>query len=486
VSVFAIVLLAVAADVQVGSKKFTESVILGEIAAQVVRSEGVAATHRRELGGTRIVFEALRSGEIDAYVEYTGTLRAEIYAGKDARDDAALRMRLEEDGLVATRPLGFENTYALGLLADEAERLGVRRVSDLVAHPDLAFGFTNEFLDRGDGWPGLRARYALPQKNVRGLDHDLAYRALLSGDVLVTDLYTTDAEIREYALRTLEDDLRYFPAYEAIVLRRADLDPRAAAALERLEGTIGAEAMIAMNARAKVDGVPEARVASDFLRLSLGLETGAAEDSLAARLLARTLEHLALVGIALAASVAVGVPLGVLGSLRPALGAALLGVAGVVQTIPSLALLVLLIPLLGIGAMPAIAALFLYGLLPIVRGTLSGLWGIPRDLRDSARALGLEAGARLRLVEMPLASPSILAGVRTAAVISVGTATLGALIGAGGYGQPILTGIRLARTSLLVEGAVPAAALALAVERGLALLERRLVSRGLRLSSQGV
>src|SRR6185369_5245582 len=182
---------------------------------------------------------------------------------------------------------------------------------------------------------------------------------------------------------------------------------------------------------------------------------------------------------------AVAVPLGIVAARRPLLGRAILGAAGILQTIPSLALLVFMIPLLGIGSAPAIVALFLYSLLPIVRNTHAGLTGVPEPLREVARALGLGPGAALRLVELPLASPSILAGIKTSAVINVGTATLGALIGAGGYGQPILTGIRLDDVTLILEGAIPAALLALLVERAFDASERLIVPRGLRAAPDG-
>jgi osmoprotectant transport system permease protein len=204
-----------------------------------------------------------------------------------------------------------------------------------------------------------------------------------------------------------------------------------------------------------------------------------------ARILRRTGEHLALVSVALLVAVAVAVPLGILAARRPGAGRLILGVVGVVQTIPSLALLVFMIPLLGIGAGPAIAALSLYGLLPIVRNTHAGLTGIAPELRESAAALGIRPRARLRMIELPLAAPAIFAGVKTSAVITVGTATLGALVGAGGYGQPILTGIRLASVPLILEGAVPAALLALAVEAGFDLLERTVVPAGLRPARRG-
>jgi osmoprotectant transport system permease protein len=469
--------------VVVGSKKFTESVILGEMAAQLAAAAGARAEHRRELGGTRILWEALRRGDLDVYPEYTGTLRREILAGEPVEGEA-LGRALTARGLAMSGGLGFEDTYAVGMRRDRAEALGVRTLSDLAAHPGLRLGFSHEFMDRDDGWPALRRAYGLGHRDVRGLDHDLAYRAVASGDLDATDLYSTDPEIRAYDLRVLQDDRRAFPEYQAVLVYRADLADRAPAALasmRRLEGRLSAAAMVELNARAQLDRVPEARVAADFLARDLGTRAEVRGEGRAARVLRRTLEHLGLVGLSLAAAALAGIPLGIAAFRRPRLGQALLGVVGVVQTIPSLALLVALIPLLGIGAWPALTALFLYGLLPIVRNTEAGLSGIAPELRESALALGLPPGARLRLVELPLASPSILAGVQTAAVINVGTATLGALVGAGGYGQPILAGIRLADPALILEGAVPAALLALAVQGGFSLLGRLVVPRGLRL-----
>jgi osmoprotectant transport system permease protein len=177
----------------------------------------------------------------------------------------------------------------------------------------------------------------------------------------------------------------------------------------------------------------------------------------------------------------VAIPLGIFAAKFRAIGQVVLAVAGLIQTIPTLALLVFMIPLFGIGSKPAIFALFLYSLLPIVRNTYAGLGDIPPAIRESAAALGLPPGARLRRVELPMASRAILAGIKTSAVINVGTATLGALIGAGGYGQPILTGIRLDNISLILQGAVPAAVLALVVQGLFELLERVLVPKGLRL-----
>jgi len=470
-------ILALLAVVQIGSKAFTESTIVAEMASQLARSAGVAATHRRELGGSRILWDALLAGQIDAYPEYTGTLAQELLPGPAA----ALRDRVERKGLVMSRSLGFSDSYAIGMKRAAAEKLGIRTLEDVARHPELRLGFSNEFMDRKDGWPALRAAYALPQRNVRGLEHDVAVRALASGAIDAPDLYTTDAEIAAYDLVALEDVRRFFPDYEAVLLWRKDLPAEAADVLRRLEGRISAAQMIEMNARVKLRHEPEGLVAADFLAATLGVRGAARPEGRARRIAARTVEHLQLVAISLVAAIIVAVPLGIAAARRPRAGQALLGAVGLVQTIPSLALLVFMIPLLGIGARPAIAALFLYSLLPIVRNTAAGLSGIAPEIRDSADALGLPRLARLRLVELPIASPSILAGIQTAAVIDVGTATLGALIGAGGYGQPILTGIRLADVGLILEGAVPAAVLAVLAQAVFELLGRAVIPRGLRL-----
>ena len=471
--------------ITVGSKKFTEGVILGEIATQWLASDGFDTAHRAELGGTQFLWQALLKGEIDIYPDYTGTLLEEILAGQDVTIEE-LPAVLETYGVRMTAPLGFNDTYALGMKEKRAAALGIRAISDLRDHPNLRFGFSNEFLDRNDGWPSLRIAYNLPQRFVRGMDNDLAYKGLEGGAIDLTDLYSTAAEITYYGLRVLDDDRAHFPEYQAVFLYRIDLAeraPKAAAALKRLEGVISAAEMTALNARAVLDKVPEPRVAADFLNEHFDLEQKITvqEETMWSRLWARTKEHLLLVSISLLAAIIVAIPLGIMAAKVASVEQFILGVVGVIYTIPSLALLVFMIPLLGIGGPPAMVALFLYSLLPIVRNTHAGLHDIPGPLLESAEALGLPPMARLRQIELPLAARSILAGVQTAAVINVGTATLGALIGAGGYGQPILTGIRLNDTGLILQGAIPAAGLALVVQVLFGLAERAFVSKGLRL-----
>ena len=458
------------------------------MATDLVRASGSPADHRAHLGGTLVVWEALRAGQIDVYPEFTGTLSQQILADPSLADLNKLAARLAADGIGTTKPLGYENNYAVGVKADTADRLGLKTISDLTKHPDLTFGFSSEFTRRSDGWPGLKARYGLPQAEPRALEHALAYVALSEGRIDATDVYTTDAEIERYNLRVLADDKKFFPSYAAVFLYRqtwADANPAALAALKQLEGQLDEPAVRRMNARTQAKE-SEAVVAASFLRDSLGVAVSDTEASPAARLLRQTGEHLRLVAVSLTAAVLVGIPLGVLSARRPRAGRFVIGFAGLLQTIPSLALLVFMVAVPvwlggGLGPRPAIIALFLYSLLPIVRNTATGLTDIAPSLKEAADGLGLTAWQKLRLVELPLASRSILGGVKTAAVINVGTATLGALIDAGGLGVPIAQGLRTNDKGLILQGAIPAAALALLVEACFGLLERVVVPRGLRL-----
>jgi osmoprotectant transport system permease protein len=471
-------------SVVVGSKSFTESVILGELVRILAEDAGASCRHRRRLGDTSKTWVSLLTGRLDVYCEYTGTLTQEILAGENIQDPAHLARVLEGYGLRASRSLGFRNNYALGMKEGRAEALHIRTISDLCRHPDLRLGLSHAFLERADGWRGLQKHYGLPFDTPRGLEHSLAYRGLETGLLDVVDLYTTDAEIRRYGIRVLEDDKNFFPAYEAILLYRADLETRAPEVVQsllRLEGQISAATMQDLNARANIDRQSETRVAADFLAESLNIHTEVAEETMGQLLLRTTGEHLLLVVVSLALAIPTAIPLGVIAARAPTVGQLILGLVGILQTFPALALLTFLIVLFGVGPLPAIVALFAYSLLPIVRNTYAGLHDIPLQIRESAEALGLSSWARLYLIELPMASRSILAGIKTAAVINVGFATLGGLIGAGGYGQTIMTGLDKSDTGLLLEGAIPAVLMALAVQGLFDLAERVLVPRGLRL-----
>jgi osmoprotectant transport system permease protein len=478
-----------AADVVIGSKKFTESYVLGEIAKRTLTGAGIPAEHRQGMGGTIILWEALQGGQINAYPEYTGTIATQILKSDQPLSLDQIRESLAKSGIGITKPLGFNNTYALVMRRSEAQRLGIRTISDLRRYPELKIGLTHEFLDRQDGWRPLRERYALPQQNVIGIDHALGYSALANGSIVLKDAYSTDAKIEQNDLVVLEDDVHFFPKYEAVFLFRSSTRPDAIAALRHLEGTLDETRMIRLNAEAE-------RTKNYTKAADLYFNVGAAlaprtsghsgppiGDSFPRKLARWTLRHLQLAGFSLLLSIIVGIPLGIVASRGGAVGHVILGFAGVVQTIPSLALLALLVPLpfFGISVRTAIAALFLYGLLPIVRNTATGLQDIPRALRESAVALGLSPIARLWEVYLPMASRSILSGIKTSAVINIGTATLAALIGAGGLGEPIISGLNLNDHVTILEGAVPAAVLALLVQWSFDLFDRVLIPKGLRL-----
>jgi len=492
--------LAQKPKIAVGSKSFTESVILGELLSHLAQNSGAQVQHRAELGGTQILWQALITGEIDAYVDYTGTIREEILAeetrqGNKIESENDMQNALAKRNVIMSERIGFNNTYALGMRRSVAQKMGITKISDLKKHPQLELGFSDEFVERKDGWRPLKDKYSLPHTQIKVMDHNLAYRGLENDSIAVADLYTTDPEIKYYDLLALEDDLGFFPVYYAVVLMRDDLpkrNPQVAEAILKLQGLISPEEMASMSAQVRLDRRPETIVAGEFLNKKLNLSLSLPQEGrwadlrkMVERILSTTWEHLFLVLVSLSLAILTAIPLGILAARNETLGQTVLGIVGVIQTLPSMALLVFMMPLfalfeMGIGPAPAIMALFLYSLLPIVRGTYAGLKQIPASIRESAEVLGLNPKARLKLVELPLALPSILSGIKTAAVINVGTATIGALIGAGGYGSPILTGIRLNDLALILQGAIPAAVLALAVQFGFGLLEKRIVSPGLR------
>jgi len=469
----------------IGSKKFTESCVLAEIAKSAFQRAGLPAEVRSSIGGTIILWEALRQGGINVYPEYTGTIREVILKERsssgpeDAADLEGLRRRLESYGIGITGKLGFNNTYALVMRRARARALGIRQISDLRGHPDLVCGLGHEFLGRSDGWAPLCASYGLHMRDVRGVDHTLGYVALAKGEIDLMDAYSTDARIAEDNLLVLRDDLHFFPRYDAVFLYRLDADPRVPAVLRTLEGTLDERRITDLNAAAERTK-DYARGAAMYFHQESGGDGGHA----AANIARWTGRHLLLVAVSLFASILVGVPLGIWASRPGWIGESVIGATGLIQTVPSLALLALLVsvPFLGISPATAIIALFLYGLLPIVRNTASGIQDIPSPMRESAEALGLEPRACLTKVFLPLASRSILAGIKTSAIIAVGTATLAALIGAGGLGEPILSGLNLNDRVLILEGALPAAALALAVQLLFIALDRVLIPKGLRLN----
>jgi len=467
--------------VQVGSKRFTESYVLGELVRQSLQRAGVAAEHRQGLGNTAILAQALQSGSIDVYPEYTGTIARELLKLEGSPPDLPeLNKALAARGLKAAVPLGFNNSYALAMREADAARLGVDSISALARLAPaeaarLRLGLSHEFLQRADGWPGLARAYGLTLTAPAGIDHGLAYEALSGGQVDLIDVYTTDAKLARLPLRVLRDDRAFFPRYDALLLMRASLDERPLAAA--LAGRIDARRMMELNAQVELDGQSFAAAAEGFLAKGTA-PAAEGRAGLWQRLLAPDLwrllgQHLTLVLGSLALGVALGVPLGIWAWLNPRGAGLVMGAVGLLQTLPSLALLAFLIALLGrIGFVPALLALFLYALLPIVRMTHAGLQGVPAGLREAGTALGLRRAQLLRSIELPLALPVLLAGIKTAAVLNVGTATVAAFVGAGGLGERIVAGLAVNDSDLMLAGALPAAALALLVQWLFDALER--------------
>ena len=459
----------------VGSKAFTESYLLGEIMAQLLEARGFQVERRFGFGGTLICFEALRSGEIDLYPEYSGTISQAILKTETSLSVSALAAQLQSVALEALPSLGFNNTYALTLRNETARSRSLVNISDLVDHPDLNIGLSHEFRDRNDGWPGLKRTYRLPQTS-SGIEHGLAYQALAEGQLDITDAYSTDGDLIRYPLTVLNDDAGYFPSYLALPLVRVDLPASAKTALGELAGRLDDESMRALNARVVIEEISFAQVAADFLA-SEGLATPSIRGDLGLwpTLGHNTAVHIKLTLIALSLACLVGLTLAILVYRSEGLSRTVLYVAGLLQTIPSIALLALLIPIAGVGQKPAIIALFLYSLLPILRNAITALITVDPLLRRVAAAMGMTPWQQMRHVYLPLALPHILSGVRIAAVVSIGTATLAAFIGAGGLGEPIVTGLALNDSSLILQGAIPAALLALATELLFEFIERWLV-----------
>ena len=484
----------------VASKPFGESYLLAEMFAQLLESRGFAVDRKPGLGATEIAFGALRANAIDVYPEYTGTGLIAIL--HDTLPDSTLADPRAVFAHVARRfsdvygtrwlpSLGFQNTYAIAVTRATASRYRLRTLSDLARESThLTAGFTADFIGRSDGLVGLARVYGLRPRAVRPLAPAVKYQALASGAVDVIDGYSTDGLLARYDLVTLIDDRHFFPPYEAAPLVSARLQrelPAALGALALLSGRLDEQTMRQLNRRVEVEQEDVRRVAASELA-ALGLvgspaaiqsEPAPAAGGFWEYLWSRrgslaTLvgRHLFLVALALLAAIVVALPLGLALERTSRVAEPVIGALGVLETIPSIALLAFMIPLLGVGITPAVIALWLYALYPIARGTYTGVRDADPDAVAAAEALGTTPRQRLLWVRLPLAAPVIMAGIRTAAVITVGAATLAAFIGAGGLGEPIVAGLALADTRMILSGALPAAALALAVDAVLALVER--------------
>ncbi|HMQ68416.1 MAG TPA: glycine betaine ABC transporter substrate-binding protein [Ignavibacteria bacterium] len=467
--------------IRVGAKHFNEGYILSEILSQLLENEGYRVERKFNLGGTLVCYQALINKEIDLYPEYTGTISEAILKLKSRQTYEELRNKLNEQELDISGEFGFNNTYALAVTDSTAEIKDLKNISDLKLHPELKLGLSHEFLNREDGWKNLSKVYDLPQKPA-GLEHGLAYKALEDKQIELTDVYSTDGEIPKYNLKILEDDKNFFPVYSAVTFYNIGVESKIKEISGRLTGKISESEMQEMNEQVLYENKTFAEVAGNFLLkkdLIKKLNPEIKDQSIWQQILPKLFQHLKITSIALFFSVIIAVPLGILIYIYSYLSKPVLYVAGLLQTIPSIALLAFMIPLFGIGVVPAIAALFLYGLLPILRNTAAALFSVDPLLKEVASGIGLTNFQKLRYVEIPLSVPTVIAGIRTSAVICIGTATLAAFIGAGGLGEFIVTGLALNNTKLILMGAVPAALLAILTELFFEMTEKILVPKHL-------
>lgn len=472
----------IAQTYRVGAKHFNESYILGEMLAQLIESEGYTVVRKFNLGGTAVCYEALRGNAIDLYPEYTGTLTEEILKDNSKLNHEMLNNKLKAElGLEISPSFGFNNTYALATTSKIAAARQLSSISDLKKSNDMVAALSYEFLKRNDGWGNLKAAYQL-KINPVGIEHALAYQAINNGKIELTDVYSTDGEIERYNLYLLEDDLNFFPNYNAVAVYQQSLDSKIKSLISKLGSMISADEMQAMNSAVLFDKQSFYDVANAFLKQKklVNASTKRVGANRCSEIAEKTLTHLKITAISLGLAILFAVPLGIALFIFSSISKPVLYFVGLLQTIPSIALLALMIPLMGIGQVPAITALFLYALLPILRNTTTGLTSVDPILRKVATGMGMTPWQRLRFVELPLAMPSVLAGIRTAAVITIGTATLAAFIGAGGLGEFIVTGLALNNTQLILQGAIPAAVLAIFVEFLFELLEKMLIAKHLR------
>jgi len=468
--------------IKVGAKHFNEGYILSEILSRSFESEGYKVERKYNLGGTLVCYEALVNSEIDIYPEYTGTISEAILKINEKISFEELRKKLKNINLEISNEYGFNNTYAFAVKNELAKSLNLKTISDLRAYPELKFGLSYEFLNREDGWKNLARAYNLPQKPV-GLEHGLAYKAIDDKQIDLTDVYSTDGEIPKYALTILEDDKNFFPKYFAISFYKSSADLKIKEIANRISGKISETEMQDMNEEVLYENKSFAEVADNFLKeknlISNKVTQSNEKESMLSEIIPKALQHLKITFIALVLAILIAVPLGILIYFYSSISKPVLYIVGLLQTIPSIALLAFMIPLFGIGVIPAIIALFLYGLLPILRNTTIALFTVDPLLKEVASGIGMTQMQKLRYIELPLSLPTILAGIRTAAVINIGTATLAAFIGAGGLGEFIVTGLALNNTKLILMGAVPAAILAILTEIVFEIIERLIIPKHL-------
>lgn len=496
------------AEIIIGSKSFTEQLILGEMAAILLKEKyNQEVTKKLSLGGTKVALDALRNGDIHLYPDYTGTGYSFILQKNDLETDPDKIYRevqkeyLKRFDIIWSPPIGFNNTYALAVREDDKRFENIDSVSQLSGKTNqYRFGGPHEFMERNDGYRNFVDIYKLNfnTDKITALDSGLMYSAIRDKNVDMIMSYSTDGRILAYNLKILDDDRKFFPPYYAAWIAKSETI-RKFPALKKMfsdfEELIDEETMVELNNQVDTFKLEPSTVARNFL-IKRGLIKGTPSEKKRGSgflnyvkakkryLIKITKDHLILSFSALFLALLISLPTGIILTRLPSISQPVFAFINTVQTVPSLALLGFLIPLMGIGKAPAILALFLYSLLPLVRNTYTGIKAVDKNFIEASRGMGLTNAQILMRVELPLAMPIILAGIRTASVIVIGTATLAALVGAGGLGDPIFRGVATVNGNLILLGAIPSAILAIVVDKLLGWSEYKLVSNGLRLANK--
>ncbi|MCY4512912.1 MAG: ABC transporter permease subunit [Bdellovibrionales bacterium] len=487
----------------VGSKIFTENILLAEMLSLLLEEKyNFKITRKFNMGGTKLVFDSLKNGHIDIYPEYTGTgytmlLKREGETNPKKTYRIVKTEFLKKFQLIWSLPLGFENTYALAVQEKDSRFKKINSISQLKGRiSSFRLGMGHEFVERKDGFNNFSKKYHLhfSKDQVVTMNPALMYSALNNQEVDMIMAYSTDGRIQAFKLKTLKDDKSFFPSYEAAYLTRQDIFekwPEVQKAFAHLENSIAEKEMISLNNQVDQLDYGITQTARNFLVTEkLLVDNGHKLQAVSLfnyylskkRYFFKILvEHLILVFVSLFFALLFSIPMGIWAVRNSKVEKVVFSIVNTLQTVPSIALLGLLIPFLGIGFAPAVTALFLYSLLPLIRNTFEGIRNVEGSYIEASAGIGLTAWQILVFVQMPLALPVILAGVRTATVIVVGMATLAAYIGAGGLGDPIFRGIATLDSRLIFLGAVPACLLAVILDVGIGFLEKLVISKGLKL-----
>ncbi|MBC6415800.1 MAG: ABC transporter permease subunit [Bdellovibrionales bacterium] len=493
-------------QIVIGSKQFTENIILGEILAQILEDKyDFKVVRKFNMGGTKLLFDSLKQGHIDIYPEYTGTGYTMILKLTKKRSPEKTYLIVKKEFLKKfqlfwSSPLGFENTYILAVRERDSRFKKVFLNSQL---KNLSFPFRlaldHEFTERKDGWSLFSKSYRLnlDKNQIFTMNPNLMYSALNSKKVDMIVGNSTDGRMQTYQLRTLKDDKNFFPSYLAAYLTRLDVlesHPLVNQAFQELSQKISEKTMTSLNHQVDQLKFEVTQTARKFLikkkiltqKSDVLLTSSSQKNSLISYYLSKKnyffkilLEHLFLVFTALLFALLFALPLSIYAFYNSRVEKILFFIVNTLQTVPSLALLAALIPLLGIGFAPAVTALFIYSLLPLIRNTFEGLKNIDNSYIEVATGIGLTKWQSLKFIQIPLALPVIIAGVRTTVVLLVGTATLAAFVGAGGLGDPIFRGMATLDSRLIFLGAIPSCILAVILDKFIFFLEKVLISKGL-------